>query len=1063
MASRFRKIYTYVHRLDLAVAWGVFFILLATYWLTAAPTVSYWDCPEYVAAARLLEIGHPPGNPTWMLAERIVTMLAPAPRYVALAVNLSSGLLTAFAGFFLCRIIFASAVFVTKRLRRVKTRWPRRSNRAVYAAGAALCGSLIFGWGDSVWYSAVEAEVYAMSIFMTSVCVWLMVKWAGIRDRGKAWRYLILIAYLFGLSVGIHQLNLLCIPALAMIWGIKRRLRKPSSFIIIFLLSLGVVACVLVGMMPSTIALAAQFELFAVNTCHLPRLAGVAFYVLLLGVALLTALAVTARSSNRGLMALAVFPAIFLSGIFIVGQNFLAGAVISLLVAIIFTRIENFSARRLNLSMWMLAMLLTGYASYALIPIRGGVPSPANAQMPDQPFSFASYLAREQYGGSPLLYGATPYSRPMFVEEFDDDGRPVYRRYQLKALHPLYYFNDSTGRYDRRGDFNRLIQTPELDMWFPRVTGTNPSDLDSYRSWLGMDSASMTEVEISEAYDSLGNAVARMDADGRRGHPKSLRPTYSQHAQWLLSYQMGYMYFRYLLWNFSGRQNDIPSQGEVQNGNFITGYPVIDRAMLGGESEMPRDAGPDNPGRNRYFMLPLVLGILGAVWLARARRRGQQVDAIVTVLFVMTGLAIVVYLNQGPNEPRERDYSFLGSYFAYSVWVAFGCMALARAFRSPAAYLLPLGLAGWMLWQNHDDHDRSQRYVAREVTTNILNSAEEQAVIFVDGDNYTFPLWYGIEVEGIRPDLRIANLSYLNGGDYTYNLIRGWRDSRPLATILDPARVKAGRFRSIRFATTARDTADAIAILRFISDNPDSVVPYRYARLRLPGDEVKTIPLERLSATGTGTLLDHRRLMIFNFVAANALSPNPRQFYWLRTVPSSYYFFLPPEEMSPWMFGVTLDTRGDAHADSMLIRSLSMMRPANPQGKHAYIDETPAGQINNQRAALIRAAQLLNRRGHTDQAVRAIKMADLPLGVHPLSYSLVRSDDSLLHTRKDLGRTMIGIADSLQSQGRDSLLARTLRERGEWFLLQDTLRVQAWTRYRNALPPRLRSKMAPTR
>ena len=297
-------------KVERAVSWGVFFILLVTYWLTAAPTVSYWDCPEYVAAAWKLEVGHPPGNPTWMLVERVITMLAPSGKWAALLVNLSSGLFTAFAGFFLAKTIFAAARWVIDALK--PNRW-----QTLQCSVAAATGALAFGWCDSTWYSAVEAEVYAMSIFMTSLCVWIMVKWAFCHDRIMSTRYLILLAYLFGLSLGVHQLNLLCIPALAIIWGIKRGIRKWWKVAIMFLLSLIVVGCILVGMMPSTIALAAECELIGVNTLGLPYLSGVVAYVILLGVSLLTALTATSRSTNRGLLAAAVFPAIFLSGIFI--------------------------------------------------------------------------------------------------------------------------------------------------------------------------------------------------------------------------------------------------------------------------------------------------------------------------------------------------------------------------------------------------------------------------------------------------------------------------------------------------------------------------------------------------------------------------------------------------------------------------------------------------------------------------------------------------------------------------------------------------------------------------
>lgn len=673
------------------VSWGVFFILLATYWLTVAPTVSYWDCPEYVAAAWKLEVGHPPGNPTWMLVERVFTMLAPSGKEAALLVNLSSGLFTAFAGFFLARTIYAAAGWVAGALR--PRRW-QELQRAV----AAFSGALAFGWCDSTWYSAVEAEVYAMSIFMTSLCVWLMVKWAFCRTQPLATRYLILLAYIFGLSLGVHQLNLLCIPALAIIWGIKRGVRKWWKVGFMFLLSLLVVGCILTGIMPSTIALAAQTELICVNTLGLPFLSGVVIYVVLLGCSLLTALAVTSRSTNRGVLAASVFPAIFLSGVFIFSGNIAAGAALSAIASLLLVRGHDFTPRRLNICMWLLAMLLTGYSSYALIPIRGDIPSPANSTQPGDPFSFASYQAREQYGGAPLLYGNTPYSKNILQEEYTPEGRPVYSRTVLKRKHPIMtqkeegaiisdpsrmltsedtIFNERALR--KKGDAYIVrsyavepVLTPELNMWFPRITSRDPSDLPCFADWTGMEKSNMTEVPVSETLDSAGNYNTRLNAAGERAEAKSYRPTYAQSMKMLLTYQTGYMYFRYLLWNFLGRQNDKHSTGEVEHGNFITGIQPIDNAMLGAEDALPSSLGKDNKGRNRYFLLPFLLGIGGICTLLAAGKRGHKTCLATAMLFIMTGLAIVVYLNQSPGEPRERDYSFLGSYLAFAIWIGFG-------------------------------------------------------------------------------------------------------------------------------------------------------------------------------------------------------------------------------------------------------------------------------------------------------------------------------------------------------------------------------------------------------
>ncbi len=1062
---------------DLIVSWSVFALLLISYWLTSPHTVSYWDCPEYVAAAWRLEIGHPPGNPVWMLVERIVTMLAPAGKYAALAINLSSGLFTAFAGFFLSRSIFAMALFTFGKGASHNRR------KLFYAAGGALCGALAFGWCDSTWYSAVEAEVYAMSIFMTSLCLWLMLKWASISDPAASRRYLILIAYLFGLSLGIHQLNLLLIPALAVIWGIKRGIRSRIRQILLIGLSFVAVAMVLVGMMPSTIALAAAIELFAVNELGLPFLWGVGIYVVLLAFSLLLAVVTTSSSTNRGVISISLIPALFLSGIFIIAGNFSIGLALSALGAVLLVRPNHFNRGRLNLCVWMLAMMLTGYSAYAIIPIRGSIPSPANSAMPGEPFSFASYQAREQYGGAPLLYGQTPYSKPLYVEKFDSAGNPVYSTLYIKRDHPvtipyekgalirdpynLLTQDDSAlnrkavasdhDAYIVEGYRPKTVLTPELNMWLPRITSRNAADLASFADWTGMTNDNMTEVEISEAVDSADRLVSRLDASGKRTNPKALRPTYTQHLKMLLGYQTGYMYFRYLLWNFSGRQNDIASTGEVEHGNFITGFPLIDNAMLGAEESLPPEAGSRNKGRNRYFMIPLLLGIAGIIWLLMPRPRRRETCAVIAMLFIMTGIAIVVYLNQGPGEPRERDYSFLGSYMAFSIWIGFGAIAVARVgerlTRTPIFFILPLLAVIWMLKENYDDHDRSGRRAASNLTANILNSLDRDAIIFVNGDNYTFPLWYLQEVEGIRRDVRVVNYAYLSLPRYAANLMKEWESSAPVPSVLN-----RGDFiyNALLFAKVPgkTDTVDAAEALRALAASPDGTFPSRYARLCLPDGSQTVIDLRKLSSTGKTSIADFRNLFIFNIIAANTDSVKPRPIYWLNSMPSKSTAGL-SNMLKPELYARRLS--GTYSPDSVTdekesLAALPLLLPPNDMGREVYMDGAPSGQVAFQRAALTQAARRMLRSGLKGEAVETARLIDSLFNTDPRTFKAVTSGDTIFSTGKEYGRLLLDLADSTGDE--------KLRRRGEEILEAENERLQAWKRYRKALPPRLRSKMA---
>ncbi len=883
-------------------AWATLLILLATYWLTVAPTVSYWDCPEYVAAAYLLEVGHPPGNPLWMLVCRMATLFVPG-QYAALAVNLSSGLFSALAGMLLYLSVFEiSALLLRGGSRRVM----------VSRFLAAISAALIFGWCDSTWYSAVEAEVYALSILITALTLWLMVRWAMTPLRGPAWRLLLLVAYIFGLSTGAHQLNLLAIPALALIWCFKRRrTREVSRWQILFIvLASFVVTGALLFSLPASIKLCALCELVAVNRLNLP----------------------------------------FLSGLWI----FFGGSALLGLVVVILLR--RYGTARLRILFAMGLLFCVGMSVYMIIPIRGHIPSPANAGMPCDPFSFAAYQAREQYGGSPLLYGQTPYSQTMKIEKTMPDGSVQYRYTAVDSGNRLRARVNIDGhdRYLVTGCRLTPRLTPELNIWFPRITSRDPQDLQFYANWAGMTEETMDRVPISEAYDSLGRAVSRQLPDGSRPQKFSYRPTQLQNIQYLITYQIGYMYLRYLLWNFSGRQNDIPSTGEPEHGNFITGFNFIDRAMLGAEN-LPPARDRHNAGRNRYFMLPLLLGIVGMVWLARRSRLARRVFLVNLALFLMTGLAIVVYLNQTPGEPRERDYSFLGSYLAYAAFCGFGILGILasqRLWRSILGAALAVGIPLLMLHQNIDDHDRSGRLVASRLAQNMLNSLEPNAIIFVDGDNYTFPLWYAQEVEGVRRDVRVVNLSYLTLPQYARMLTRDWRDSRRL---------------------------------QIPSLSPDDHQPSGNFRRR--------------------TMLD-------------IVHSNPeRPIYWQRSLPTSQLCGL-AAETRPALLARRYGLAPDSVIMNEMRRAVGRLQsPYDLSAPIPYIDRTPAAQIASQRAALTIAANWLDSiankanskksLGKTNNRIKPNSVlslgnnsvriaADSLLGKHPLSFMPVRDSDSTL-------------------------------------------------------------------
>lgn len=1065
------------------LSWGVFLILLATYWLTVPPTVSYWDCPEYVAGAWKLEIGHPPGNPTWMLVERVVTMLAPSGKYAALLVNLSSGVFMAFAGYFIVRIIFTASSWILEVLR--PKRWQFLS-RCV----ASVSGSLAFGWCDSAWYSAVEAEVYAMSMFMTALCVWIMVKWAFCHTQPMSTRYLVLLAYLFGLSVGVHQLNLLCIPALAIIWGIKRGVRKWWKVTLIIFLSLAVVGCILVGVMPSTIALAAKLELFAVNTCHLPFLSGVALYVILLGISLLVALTITAHSTNRGMLATAVFFPVFLSGIFIFSDNFAVGAAVSAIASLLLVRGHDFTPRRLNICMWMLAMLLTGYATYAIIPIRGDIASPANSSLPGNPFSFASYQAREQYGGAPLLYGSTPLSKNIVREEFTASGKPEYKRALLRRNHPIIVEKEARARindpyrmlshddsvfnasalktqgdaYVVRGYVMKPVLTPELNMWFPRITSRNPEDFDCFADWAGMDRDNMTKVAVTEAVDSLGRFVNKLNDKGEREPAESLRPTYAQSMRMLFTYQIGYMYFRYLFWNFMGRQNDFHSTGEVEHGNFITGIPTADNAMLGAEDALPSWLGKENKGRNVYYLLPFLLGLAGIIFLSIWGKRGHKTCLAIAMLFVMTGLAIVIYLNQSPGEPRERDYSFLGSYWAFALWIGFGALGIMRSTGkyAPLAAAVPIFTVIWMFLQNFDDHDRSGRYAASRISANVLNSLDRDAIIFVDGDNATFPLWYAKEVESVRPDVRVVNMAYLSMPQYVAALMQDWDGADAIPSRLLREDIIYG---SLQFPKMKADATDSIAgaetMMRELAASTDKTCGYRRVWLKLTPHDSIPYPVNNLLKVAGGKNIDFRKLMIFNIISANGASPSPRPIYWHRSIRKPHYIGL-DTLTSQSLFARRLQRTSPDQREKEYLRGLKSLQAPNDLSRDVYIDGAPATQISFHRAGLLMAARDMTRSGRITTAVRLAEAADSLMGNDRNTYGAVRDLDSLFLTKQEISLIFRELADSLDRRDNHTydLQADRLKRRAGWFEKKDSLTAKEWAVYYRTLPEGLRLKIS---
>lgn len=952
----------------------VFVAALTVYWLTADRHASFWDCPEYVTCASLLEIGHPPGNPVWMLAMRAATMFFP-PHTHAFVINLCSGLFMALAALFLSRIIFLLAQKIVS-----SNSSPHSTHGCLLPACASLCGGLCFAFCDSAWFSAVEAEVYAMSAFLSSFSIWLMLRAVSAGNAGKRARIYILVAYITGLSLGVHQLNLLCIPVFALIYAFKRNPAPGAQWKAwgAILISFALIALMLTGIMSGILRIGEWFELTAVNTFNLPYFSGVIAFPIFLTVVFITALALADRHYDKP------------------------------------------SGRRVYICTWMAGMLLLGYFSFAMILVRGYASPPMNEAAPTDVFALKSYIERDQYGTKPLFYGRTPFSKPLVKEEWKaGKSRPEYSRLILKKKHPRFVPLMPGARLHHRSgllsaddsaknimtaqqgngyllaDYSfSPVTTPELDMWLPRITGGSKYDLESYEDWAGMNIGNMVKVAASETIDSLGNLAGKILPDGTRAENVSYRPTYMQNLKMFATYQAAYMYFRYLLWNFMGRQNDYHSTGEIEHGNFITGFAPVDNAMLGDQSLMPDHASNGNKGRNVYFCIPFLLGLAGMIYLARSGREGRRIMAIISLFFLMTGLAIVVYLNQDPGEPRERDYSFLGSYMAFCMWIGFGAMAMAKAVAKlhmkqsatlSAALALSLLPGIIMAVENYDDHDRTGRGEPYDFASRILKM-DRPAIIFSQGDNYTFPLWYAQEVMNIGHCHTVVDLSYLASPDYVVNLMKqGDRGLRLTARLEDIA------YGAYSFTKLTNDADSApiplIDALKELYATTGGAPVMRHSKVTLPGRTMAdTLVIDLRKLNPGSPMIPFRQLMILDILASNLEESAPRSVYFLNPVQYSFHKPLSDATRQSVYARVYAPFLMDSAFNSAIISDMRIAAPSNSIQKKSYADPVIKDMKRRQRGAIIIGAKELLDKGHSGEARNALVQAAM---MYP--YSLIEA------------------------------------------------------------------------
>ncbi len=740
-------------RWNIVFGWIVFSIALLTYILTLEPTVSWWDCGEFIACSYKLLVGHPPGAPLFLMMGRFFSLFASGPENVAYMVNLMSALASAFTIIFLFWTITHLARKFFPEDKELST------ENLILIIGSGLTGALAYAFSDTFWFSAVEGEVYATSSLFTAVVFWAILKWENIADQKYADRWLILIAFLMGLSIGVHLLNLLAIPAIVLVYYFKRYEISTRGVTRAVLISILILAVIMYGIIQGLVLMATKFELLFVNGLKTGFNTGVIVYSLIILAGIPLGIWYTHKKGN------------------VMWNSILTG----------------------------LAVILIGYSSYGMIVIRSLANPPMDMNNPENVFSLLSYLNREQYGDRPLFAGH------YFTDEIKRDGRGYA---VIKEEKPVYVKDTVNNRYKVAFRKPELVYDEGVKL-LPRMYSRDGSHIQAYRQWGGV-------------------------REGEKVH-------FGNNLKFFVSYQLGHMYFRYFMWNFAGRQNDNQSHGSLVDGNWISGIKFLDEFRLGDQDLLP-DKFKNMPSRNRYFLLPLILGIMGFLFQLS---RDYKNFWVVMFLFFFTGIAIVIYLNQTPYQPRERDYAYAGSFYAFTIWIGLGVLAVFDSLRkyrrkNITASLVVLAclifVPGIMAKENADDHDRSGRYTARDIARNYLNSCEKDAIIFTNGDNDTYPLWYVQEVEGIRTDVRVINLMLINSEWNIKQLRTKYYESDIIPLRLDPVHYSENRNTSFYIL---EDPSNRKIRLNTIMQGIN-IRNNLFVQTTVRGDEVTVIPSNKL-------------------------------------------------------------------------------------------------------------------------------------------------------------------------------------------------------------------------
>ncbi len=901
------------------LGWFSFAVAATVYILTLEPTTSFWDCGEFITTSYKLEVGHPPGAPFYMILGRFFAIFAGDPSNVAASINILSALASAFTILFL----FWTITHLARRFA-FRTSDPSTSELiSILAAG--LVGSLAYTFSDTFWFSAVEAEVYALSSLFTAIVFWLILKWEDESNQKYAMRWIILAAYLMGLSIGVHLLNLLTIPALVFVFYFKKYAVSSKGVVIASLISILILGSIMYGIIPGIVRIASWFELLFINSFGLPYKTGVL-----------------------------VFALIFI-GLIVFGLNY------------------TYKKKRQLLNTILLAftVIMIGYSSFTMIVIRSLANPPLDENNPEDVFALLSYLNREQYGDRPLLYGEY-YNAPITAI---NPGVVTYRKeggkYVKTVVRETYEF-DST--------FKTL---------FPRMYSRQSSHITGYESWGKIKG---TPIQTTN----------------QRGELETIyKPTFGENLRFFFKYQLGHMYIRYFMWNFAGRQNDQQGFGSSLQGNWISGISFIDKILVGNQKQLPEHFKND-PARNTYFLLPLILGLIGLLYQFKKDKQGFTVTGL---LFFFTGIAILIYLNQTPYQPRERDYAYAGSFYAFTIWIGLGVLSIIQLLQriipeNKAAIIggsiALLAVPGILLAENYDDHDRSHRYLARDIAKNYLSSCEKDAILFTFGDNDTFPLWYIQEVENYRTDVRIVNMSLLSVDWYINQLRRTYYDSKPVKLSFGPEKITTGNRDQILLIDQLKTARNLKDLLQFVASddakstyriNPNTSLHYLPGKkISLPVDKAKVLRNGDVSPENEQYILPaieweinknsliKNEMMMLDIIAENAWE---RPIYFAVSAPENSYLnldhYLQLEGLAYRLVPIktvnTNNTLGRIDSEELYQRLVHDFAYGNMESEKFRIDEHQRRvlQIIDLRNIFARVAMDLAVNGKNEMAIETIK------------------------------------------------------------------------------------------